>query len=131
MEDEPLGKFTRCYNKSDIIFAENDPGSEMYIVHSGKVRLLTQNDKGDSVTLAVVEEGGFFGEMSLVDRSPRSATAVADEDDTCIISLDRPKFVYMVQQQPKFVFTIMHALCERIRTANLMIAKIKGEERRG
>ena len=54
MEDAPLGKFTKCYNKSDIIFEEDSPGSEMYIVHSGSVRLLTQNEKGDSVTLAII-----------------------------------------------------------------------------
>lgn len=55
------------------------------------------------------------------------ATAIAEED-ACLIALDRPKFLYMVQQQPMFVFTIMHALCDRIREVNLLLAKAKGEE---
>jgi len=130
MADTSLGKFTKHYHKSDVIFEENSLGDEMYIVHSGRVRLFTQRERDDPTTLAIVEEGGFFGEMSLVDHSPRSATAVAEEN-TCLIALDRPKFVYMIQQQPRFVFTVMHALCDRIRAANLMIAKIKDEVRQG
>jgi CRP-like cAMP-binding protein len=77
--------------------------------------------------LAIIEEGGFFGEMTLIDGSPRSTTAVAEED-TRLIALDRPKFLYMIQQQPMFVFTIMHSLCERIREANLLLAKARGKE---
>jgi CRP-like cAMP-binding protein len=102
----------------------------MYIVHSGKVRLFTRDETGEKVTVALIEEGGFFGEMTLIDGSPRSATAVAEED-TCLIALDKAKFLYMLQQQPMFAFTIMHALCERIRAANLLLAKVKGKEASG
>jgi len=127
MNDTPFEKFTRDYHKGEIIFEENSTGDEMYIIHSGRVRLFTRVERSDEVTLAVVEEGGFFGEMTLIDGSPRSTTAVAEEQ-TRLIALDRPKFLYMVQQQPMFVFTIMHALCERIREANLLLARARGEE---
>ena len=127
MNDTPFEKFTRQYHRTEVIFEENSFGNEMYIVHSGEVRLFTQGETGKKVTAAVIEEGGFFGEMTLIDGSPRSATAVAEED-TCLIALDRPKFSYMLQQQPMFAFTIMHALCERIREANLLLAKAKGKE---
>jgi len=127
MNDAPFEKFTRDYHKSEVIFEEKSTGNEMYIVHSGRVRLFTKGETGDKVTVAVIDEGGFFGEMTLIDRSPRSATAVAEED-TRLIALDRPKFLYMIQQQPRFAFTIMHALCERIREANLLLAKARGEE---
>jgi CRP-like cAMP-binding protein len=127
MNDTPFEKFTRDYRKLEVIFEENSFGNEMYIVHSGRVRLYTQAETGGKVTVAHIEEGGFFGEMTLIDGSPRSATAVAEED-TRLIALDRPKFLYMIQQQPMFAFTIMHALCDRIREANMLLAKAKGEE---
>jgi len=127
MNDTPFEKFTREYHRTEVIFEENSVGNEMYIVHSGRVRLFTRGDTGEKVTAAVIEEGGFFGEMTLIDGSPRSTTAVAEED-TCLIALDRAKFLYMLQQQPMFAFTIMHALCERIREANLLLAKVKGKE---
>jgi len=130
MNDTPFEKFTRDYRKSEVIFEENSLGNEMYIIHSGRVRLFTQGQRGEKVTLDIIEEGGIFGEMTLIDGSPRSATAVAEED-TRLIALDRPKFLYMIQQQPMFVFTIMHALCERIREANLLLAKARGEEAPG
>lgn len=127
MNDTPLERFTREYQRDEVIFEENSFGNEMYIVHSGKVKLFTRGDTGDEVTVSTVEKGGFFGEMTLIDGSPRSTTAVAEED-TCLITLDKPKFFYMVQQQPRFAFTIMHTLCERIRGANLLLAKVKGKE---
>lgn len=130
MNNTPFEKFTREYHRTEVIFEENSFGDEMYIVHSGKVRLFTRDKTGEKVTAAVIEGGGFFGEMTLIDGSPRSATAVAEED-TCLIALDRPKFLYMLQQQPMFAFTIMHALCERIREANLLLAKVKGKEAPG
>ncbi len=127
MNETPFEKFSRDYRTAEVIFEENSTGNEMYIVHSGRVRLFKQDEMGEKITLAIIEEGGFFGEMTLIDGSPRSATAVAEED-TRLIALDRPKFLYMIQQQPMFAFTIMHALCERIREANLLLAKARGEE---
>ena len=127
MDETQFERFSKEYPRSAVIFEEGSKGSEMYIVHSGKVSLFTKDEAGQSVTVAVVEKGGFFGEMAVIDYSPRSATAVAEED-TCLIVLDRAKFLYMIQQQPAFVFTIMHTLCKQIRKANLLLAKAAGKE---
>ncbi len=129
MNETPFEKFRKDYRKSEVIFEEKSIGNEMYIVHSGKVRLFTRDETGQMVTAAVVEKGSFFGEMALIDYSPRSATAVA-EDDTSLIALDRAKFLYLVQQQPAFVFTIMHVLCKEIREANQLLARLSGKEGR-
>lgn len=129
MNDAQLDKFTRDYVKSEVIFEENSLGKEMYIVYSGKVRLFTKGETDSCLTLATIEEGGFFGEMTLIDKSPRSATAVAEEN-TRLIVLDRPKFLYMIQQQPMFAFTIMGVLCRRIRETNAQLAKAKEGGRR-
>jgi CRP/FNR family transcriptional regulator, cyclic AMP receptor protein len=107
-------KFLRTYGASEIIFEEGSAGAEMFIVYSGRVQLTT-NAPGHEVVLGEVGAGDFFGEMSLVDSSPRTATAKALEDDTRLVAIDQAKFLYMVGQQPAFALTIMHALCRRIR----------------
>jgi CRP/FNR family cyclic AMP-dependent transcriptional regulator len=110
----PFTKFLRTYRKSEIIFAENTLGSEMYIIHSGKVKL-TSTKPGHEVTLATLGPGEFFGEMALCDSEPRTATAIAESNNTRLIALDHEKFLYLVSQQPAFALTIMHGLCTRIR----------------
>ena len=107
-------KFIKVYKKSDIIFEENSLGDEMYVIHSGKVKLSTRAP-GREVELATLGPGEFFGEMSLVDAAPRTAAATALEDETRLIALDQAKFLYLVSQQPAFALTIMHTLCQRIR----------------
>jgi CRP/FNR family cyclic AMP-dependent transcriptional regulator len=107
-------KFLRTYGASEIIFEEGSAGAEMFIVYSGRVQLTT-NAPGREVVLGEVGAGDFFGEMSLVDLSPRTATAKAVEDGTRLVAIDQAKFLYMVGQQPAFALTIMHALCRRIR----------------
>jgi len=107
-------KFIKAYQKSEVIFEENASGSEMYVIHSGKVKLTTRKMERE-VTLATLATGEFFGEMALVDSSPRTATAIAAEDNTRLITLDQDKFLYLVGQQPAFALTIMHELCRRIR----------------
>jgi len=114
LDSAPFKKFIREFRKSDIVFEENTRGNEMYIVHSGKVRLTT-TAPGHEVALAEMGQGDFFGEMALCDSAPRTATATVAEDDTRLVVLDRDKFLYLISQQPVFALTIMHTLCQRIR----------------
>ena len=110
-----LERFIRTYQKSDIIFEEGSTGSEMFLIHSGKVALLAKQNKAEAVTLAILNPGDFFGEMALVDDQVRNASAVAADDNTRIIALDKPKFLFMVRQQPQFALSVMHTLCQRLR----------------
>jgi CRP/FNR family cyclic AMP-dependent transcriptional regulator len=129
-EDIVLNKFIKVYHKSEIIFGENNNGNEMYIVCSGRVKLYTESPGGRRTVLAVLKPGDHFGEMALVDRSARSATAMAIKDNTKLVVLDKPKFLYLVQQQPDFALAIMETLCARLRDTNANLARAKAERPR-
>ena len=117
----PFKNLTRVYQKSDVIFEEKSMGNEMYIVHSGKVKLST-TAPGREEMLAIFGPGEFFGEMALVDPVPRSAKAIAEEDNTQLLVLDHARFLYLVGQQPVFALRIMQTLCQRIRDGNILYA---------
>ena len=110
-----LSKFRQSYRKSEVIFKEGSIGSEMYLIYSGRVLLSVKQNETQEVPLAVFNPGDFFGEMALVDDSPRSATASAVEDDTELIVMDSARFLFMVRQQPEFALSLMHTLCRRLR----------------
>lgn len=114
-ESAALPKSCQRYGKSEIIFEQGSTGSEMYLIHRGRVLLSVRQDETQQVPLVVLNPGDFFGEMALVDDSPRSATASAVEDDTELIVMDRARFLFMVRQQPEFALSLMHTLCRRLR----------------
>lgn len=130
LDSVPFNKFIREYKMSEVVFQENSYGSEMYVVRSGKVKLIT-SAPGTNVTLATLEPGDFFGEMALCDSAPRTATAIADADDTRLVVLDQDKFLLLVSQQPAFALTIMHVLCKRIRERWSLYEKLLNGSKEG
>ena len=118
MENILPQKFVKTYQKSQVIFSEASVGKEMYIIYSGKIKLHTKQASGHRKLLASLGEGDFFGEMALVDDSPRSATAIADEDNTQLVVLDQNKFMYLLRNQPDFALVVMEKLCKMLRVAN-------------
>jgi CRP-like cAMP-binding protein len=113
MADMLYDRFIRAYAEDEVVFVENSPGKEMFIVYSGSINLYKERQDG-RILLATVLPADFFGEMALVDNSPRSATAVAAED-TQLIVLDEPKFLYLLHHQPEFALVVMQKLCETLR----------------
>ena len=118
MEGTVPQKFVKSYRKSEVIFSESSTGKDMYIVYSGRVGLYTGGASGYKKLLATVEVGDFFGEMALVDDSRRSATAMAEEDNTQLLVLDKNKFTYLLRHQPDFALVVMGKLCRQLRGAN-------------
>lgn len=114
----------RSYRKSEVIFDEGSTGLEMYIIYSGKVRLSTK-EPGRELTLATIGPGEFFGEMAVIDSAFRTATAVADEDNTRLVVLDQKKFREIVCEQPAFAMTIMQHLCRRLRNRWILYEQMK------
>ena len=117
-------KPVKTYQKSEIIFKENSTGKEMYILRSGKVKLVLEDEKGEAEVNTLEQPGEFFGEMALIDGSPRSATAIADEYNTELEVLDREDFLKMIKEHPEFALNIMHELSNRVRLGNVLYLEV-------
>jgi CRP/FNR family cyclic AMP-dependent transcriptional regulator len=96
----------------ETIVAKGAPAKEMFLLRKGKVAIKV----GDE-TVEEIASGGIFGEMALIDRSPRSASAVAIEDCE-VIPIDERLFIILVQDAPYFALDVMRVLAERIRKMN-------------
>jgi CRP/FNR family transcriptional regulator, cyclic AMP receptor protein len=97
------------YHAGDVIFSEGDPADRFYVVREGTVTLSANGRE-----LEQVGPGGIFGELGLLDRAPRSATAIA-ETDCDVVGLDERGFIYHVSQTPFFALTVMKVLADRLR----------------
>src|SRR6056297_854064 len=104
--------FTRAYPKETMVFSENMPGKEMYIIQKGAVKI-TKIVNDNEVLLAVLRQGDMFGEMSLIESKPRSASAIAFED-AVLLAVNRENFSRMVQTQPQIIARLTTTLAERI-----------------
>ncbi len=109
--------------KSHTIFYQSDSSTDLYIVLNGSVRATLLNQNGEELVLASFEKGNFFGEMSLLDGKPRSATIVAAEDST-LGMLKREKFISAIKNDPTIATDLLSALVYRLRTANGMIESL-------
>jgi len=118
----PLAAASRLqhYRRHGIVFHRDDPGDSLHIIHSGQVRIVLTSPEGDEIVLALLEPGEFFGELSLVDGLPRSATAVANEP-TVTLSLTRPAFLRALGENPHLAQQVILALCSRLRRTDLLL----------
>ena len=108
--------------KGEMIFRQGDPGSEMFVISAGRVRL-TIGTEGHEKDVALLGAGEFFGELSLLGDLPRSATAVAVEDSVLLV-IARDAFAMMVQDDLDIVFRMMNIQGERLRRANQPIEEL-------
>jgi len=109
--------FIRKFAAFTSIFEQGDPGHEFFVVLSGKVAI-RKSIGGRDQELAILGAGEFFGEMAIIDRRPRSASAVAGASGAELLAVDLPHFMYLVAQQPAFAMIVMQVLCKRQRDAS-------------
>ena len=101
-EQEIFDRYGRTYNAGDVIFHEGDAGAEMFIIQSGKVKITKLVKGGVEKTLVILGPGDFFGEMALLDKSPRSATVECAEDSQVFVLLS-DQFNEVSSGNPEFV----------------------------
>ena len=93
-------------NAGDVLFMEGDEGSEMYIVESGEISVLIRLPEGGEKEIAQIAPGSFFGEMSLFENAPRSATCCA-KTDTGLLVISRSSFFHLIDESPVIAVKIM------------------------
>ncbi|MEI7555694.1 cyclic nucleotide-binding domain-containing protein [Candidatus Chlorohelix sp.] len=107
---------TRNFKKGEIIIKQGDPGSGLFVILSGSVSVSNKNRPGLSDNmLNELGRGDFFGEMSLIDGYPRSATCTA-AIETQVVELNRWVFLDVLRREPSIAVAMLPVLCRRIRT---------------
>jgi CRP/FNR family transcriptional regulator/CRP/FNR family cyclic AMP-dependent transcriptional regulator len=113
----------RKFAKDSVIFFEHDPGDSLFMILSGRVKVTILSDDGREIILSVLGEKDFFGEMSLLDNEPRSATAIAMED-TEVVILHQKEFLSIVEKRPRILVLLLAVLSSRLRKANHQIGSL-------
>lgn len=111
------------YHKDEIILHKEDPGDSLFILRRGRVKVVLYGDDGREVILSVLKDGDFFGEMSLLDGEPRSASVVAMEDSSVYI-LKRDAFIQTLMERPGIALRILVELSRRLRAADDKIGSL-------
>jgi CRP-like cAMP-binding protein len=103
---------TRYFAKGDTIFREGERGDEFFVVVRGQVEIRSGNR-----CFETLGQNGIFGEMALIDDSPRSATVVALTDVT-VAPIKENQFLFLVKNMPFFALRVMRVLANRLRRQN-------------
>lgn len=105
-----------AYHAGETLFEQGDFGDAMYIITEGRVRV-----HSGGRTLAILEEGGVFGEMAALDPEPRSASVTALEN-VRLLQLARAPFTQLITSRPEVTIGIIHILCQTLRArTNVMV----------
>jgi len=120
----PFAKFLTHYKTGAVLFKEGEEGEEMFIIQSGRVAIKKKVKEGDT-TLAVLEKGDFFGEMALLERLPRSASAEVIEDGD-LIKISNEIFGDMIKANPEIAIRMLRKYSIRLRETNKQIEHILG-----
>lgn len=121
-DKNPFAKFLTHFKKGHVLFHEGDEGDEMFIVQSGRVAIKKKVKEGET-TLAVLEKGDFFGEMAILERMPRSASAEVVEDGDLIV-ISGEIFGDMIKANPEIAVRMLRKYSIRLRETNKQIEQI-------
>lgn len=120
---------TRRYAPGEIIFREGEPSEAAYVIEVGRVELI-KTGRGGLVRLGLLGRGELFGEMGVLDKGPRSATARAEED--CLLKvIPRADFLRMVEDDPATALKIMTRMAKRLRDTDERLVSGEGPEPAG
>ena len=120
MAENPLfEKYGQTFEAGKRIFQEGETGEHMFIIQFGEVKI-SKRIGGREHELAVLEKGDFFGEMAIVSRMARTATATA-VNSTQLLAFDRQGFLGMIEKNAKIALNIIDKLCRRLQNANSQI----------
>ena len=104
----------RKFRRNEVIFHQQDVGDSLHIVVDGGVKIVLPSQEGEEAIIASLKPGDFFGELALLDGSPRSTTATALEP-TETLALPRDQFLRLLPEDPRLVTALLKALAGELR----------------
>lgn len=128
LDDEAAGALMQSMTSShlergDILFHEGDQGDRLYVIREGKIKLGRSSNDGRENLLAILGPGEMFGELSLFDPGPRTATATAVAE-TQLIGLGHDNMQTFLASRPEVASTLLAALARRLRRTNETLADL-------
>lgn len=104
----------RFFRRDTVIFHQDQAGDALYVIESGRVRMFRTSESGQEITIDTLGAEDFFGEMSLLDGLPRSASALAEVD--CVThTLPRSDFQIQLARSPEMAAALLETLSSRLR----------------
>jgi CRP/FNR family cyclic AMP-dependent transcriptional regulator len=135
LEESELLKIVRVgvrkkFAKGAIILLEQDAGAALFVIISGKVKIVRTSDDGREVILAILGESEFFGEMSLLDGMARSASVVA-MSKVELFTIHRQDFLRLLQSVPSVTLALLMEMTSRLRKADAQIKSLSLKDSTG
>jgi len=113
----------RTVEAGTVVVSAEEAGDSMFVIASGKVKVVLYGQTGREIILSMLKGGDFFGEMSLFDRQPRSANVVA-VSETQLLALDRDAFHKHLLANPSTALAILAEMSRRLRHADEVIGNL-------
>ena len=107
-----FARFAKDYEPGEVIISEFEPGDSFYLIQSGKVQLV-KCVNGSKKNLDILKPGEFFGEMAILDNSPRSATCMASGKVRCL-EFNKENFELLITGNPQMALLLLKLFCKRI-----------------
>ncbi len=107
-------------NTGETLFNAGEPGDSLFVVRSGSIELYIKDTAGQKIVLTIAEQGSLFGELSLLDSGPRTATAIA-LSDTELLVLDRDDLLLLFQKRPDAALNMLAAMSTMTRKADELL----------
>ena len=104
----------RNFRRNEVIFHQGDPGDSLHVVQAGAIKIVLPSTEGEEAIIATLRPGDFFGELSLLDGAPRSATAVALEASETL-ALPRDAFRELLDHDPGLRDALLAGLAHELR----------------
>ncbi len=111
------------FPKDAHIVQQDQPGDSLFIIKSGRVKVVIYGENSREVILNLLKEGDFFGEMALFDDQPRSAHVIASEDTT-VLGVTQSQFEEHLTHNPRSALNIIRVLSQRLRRADEIIGNL-------
>jgi CRP/FNR family transcriptional regulator, cyclic AMP receptor protein len=112
---------TRALERGDLLFAQGDPSTELFVVVDGNIAIATKSTDGRESLVAVMEAGGLFGELGLFDDGPRSADARA-LTPASVVALGFEHVREVLREQPELLWIVVRLLALRLRATDEALA---------